>query len=117
MTEEKVVKQKIRQIYDVLPKVDDQCCGYRTCGEFARAVAEGRAPCDGCVTGGPGVAAEVCRIMGKNIPQQQAGPSRAGPGTPQTILSAWRRKLGQLRSAQRGRRAAIRRRRRRRGWH
>jgi hypothetical protein len=69
MAEKKDIKEKIRKIYDVLPKLDDQRCGYRTCGEFARAVAEGKAPCYGCVSGGAEVAAKLCEIMGAKVPQ------------------------------------------------
>jgi len=69
------IKQKIREIYEVLPKLDDQRCGYKTCGEFARAVAEGRAPCNGCVSGGTEVAERVCAIVGKEVPEE--GKTRA----------------------------------------
>ncbi len=78
MVDRKDKKEKIRKIYDVLPKLDDQQCGYKSCGEFARAVAEGKAPCYGCVSGGPEVAAKVCEIMGAKVPQEvvaQFGPS------------------------------------------
>ncbi len=63
-------KEKIRKIYEVLPKLDDQRCGYKTCGEFARAVADGKAPCYGCVSGGSEVAAKVCEIMGIRVPEE-----------------------------------------------
>jgi len=43
MADEKNIKEKTKKIYEVLPKLDDQRCGYKTCGEFARAVADGRA--------------------------------------------------------------------------
>jgi hypothetical protein len=69
MAEKKNTKEKIKKIYDVLPKLDDQRCGYRTCGEFARAVAEAKAPCYGCVSGGSEVAAKVCKIMGARVPE------------------------------------------------
>jgi hypothetical protein len=78
MVDKKNIKEKIRKIYEVLPKLDDQQCGYKSCGEFARAVAEGKAPCYGCVSGGPKVAAKVCEIMGAKVPQEvivQFGPS------------------------------------------
>jgi len=78
MADKKDMKEKIREIYGVLPKLDDRRCGYETCGEFARAVAEGRAPCYGCVSGGPEVAAKVCEIIGAKLPEQvlpQFGPS------------------------------------------
>jgi hypothetical protein len=72
------IKEKIKKIYEVLPKLDDQRCGYKSCGQFARAVAEGKAPCYGCVSGGREVAAKVCEIMGARVPQEaipQFGPS------------------------------------------
>jgi hypothetical protein len=78
MADRKDTKEKIRKIYAVLPKLDDQQCGFKTCGEFARAVAEGRAPCYGCVSGGEEVATRVCEIMGAKVPQKavaQFGPS------------------------------------------
>lgn len=67
MADKENVKGKTRQIYEILPHLDDQRCGYRTCGEFAHAVAEGKAPCDGCVMGGREVAARVCQIMGMTV--------------------------------------------------
>ncbi len=78
MEDKKDIKEKIRKIYEVLPKLDDQQCGYKTCGEFARAVVEGKAPCYGCVSGGPEVAAIVCDIMGTRVPEEaipRFGPS------------------------------------------
>jgi len=78
MVDKKDIKEKTRKIYEVLPKLDDQRCGYKTCGEFARAVADGKSPCYGCVSGGPKVAAKVCEIMGARVPEQaipQFGPS------------------------------------------
>jgi hypothetical protein len=78
MVDKKDIKEKTRKIYEVLPKLDDQRCGYKTCGEFARAVADGKAPCNGCVSGGPEVATEVCKIMGARVPEEatpQFGPS------------------------------------------
>lgn len=70
MVDKKDIKEKTRKIYEVLPKLDDQRCGYKTCGEFARAVANGKAQCNGCISGGPEVAAKVCEIMGARVPEQ-----------------------------------------------
>jgi len=78
MVDKNDIKEKIRKIYEVLPNLDDQRCGYKTCGEFARAVADGKAPCYGCTSGGPEVAAKVCEIMGASVPSQaipQFGPN------------------------------------------
>ena len=41
-------KEKIREIYEVLPKLNCGLCGYGNCGQFARAVAEGKASPFGC---------------------------------------------------------------------
>ena len=110
MVNEKNIKEKTRKIYEVLPKLDDQRCGYKTCGEFARAVADGKAPCYGCVSGGPEVAAKVCEIMGARVPEEaipQFGPS---PGFHQPGLGGGRgvgrgmgRGLGRGRGMSRGR--------------
>jgi hypothetical protein len=79
MVDNKDIKERIKKIYEVLPKLDDQQCGYKSCGEFARAVAEGKAPCYGCVSGGPVVAAKVCDIMGAKVPQESI--SQFSPNT------------------------------------
>jgi len=87
MIDKKATKEKIRKIYEVLPKLDDQRCGYKTCGEFARAVADGKAPCYGCVSGGPEVAAKVCEIMGARVPEEAIPQSGPSPGFYQPGLS------------------------------
>jgi hypothetical protein len=87
MVDKKDIKEKIREIYEVLPKLDDQQCGYKRCGEFARAVAEGKAPCYGCVSGGPEVATEVCEIMGAKVPQEAIAQFAPSPGLYQPGLS------------------------------
>ncbi len=97
MTNKDDIKDKIKKIYEVLPKLDDQRCGYRSCGEFARAVAEGRAPCSGCVSGGPAVAARVCEIMGEKVPQtatQYGRPSPAFYGSGLATGRGMRRGMG-----------------------
>jgi Na+-translocating ferredoxin:NAD+ oxidoreductase RNF subunit RnfB len=40
--------RKIREIYEILPKLNCGLCGFRACAQFARAVAEGRASPFGC---------------------------------------------------------------------
>lgn len=80
MAEKDDIKEKTREIYEVLPHLDDQRCGYKTCGAFARAVAKGEAPCYGCVSGGPDVAARVCEIMGAKVPEGVMPQSGTGPG-------------------------------------
>jgi len=90
MAEKKDIKEKIRKIYEVLPKLDDRRCGYKTCGEFARAVAEGKALCYGCVSGGPEVAAKVCEIMGARVPEEAIPQFGASHGFYQPGLSGGR---------------------------
>ena len=90
MIDKKDIKEKIRKIYEILPKLDDQRCGYKSCGEFARAVAEGKAPCYGCVSGGPEVAAKVCEIMGAKVPQEAIAQFVPSPGLYQPGLSGGR---------------------------
>ena len=80
MIDKEDVKEKTRKIYEVLPKLDDQRCGYKTCGEFARAVADGKAPCYGCVSGGPEVTAKVCEIMGARVPEKAIPQLSPSPG-------------------------------------
>jgi len=83
-------KEKIKKIYEVLPKSDDQRCGHKSCGEFARAVAEGKAPCYGCVTGESEVAAKVCEIMGARVPEAAIPQFGPRPGFSQPGLSGGR---------------------------
>jgi hypothetical protein len=90
MADKKDTKERIRKIYEVLPKLNDQQCGYKTCGEFARAVAEGKAPCHGCVSGGSEVAAKVCAIMGTEVPQEAIAKFSTSPGLYQPGLSVGR---------------------------
>ena len=90
MVDKKDIKEKIRKIYEVLPKLDDQQCGYKSCGEFARAVAEGKAPCYGCVSGGPEVAAKVCEIMGARVPEEAVPQFGLSPGLYKPGLSGGR---------------------------
>jgi hypothetical protein len=90
MVDKKDIKEKIRRIYEVLPKLDDQQCGYKGCGEFARAVAEGKAPCYGCISGGPEVAAKVCKIMGAKVPVKAIPQFGSSPGFYQPGLGGGR---------------------------
>jgi hypothetical protein len=90
MVDKKDIKEKTRKIYEVLPKLDDQRCGYKTCGEFARAVAEGKAPCYGCVSGGPEVTSKVCEIMGARVPEEVTSQFSSSPGFYQPGLGGGR---------------------------
>lgn len=62
------VKEKTKKMVKVLPELNCGKCGFDNCGKFAKAVAEERAPCYGCVSGGPSVANKVCEIMGARVP-------------------------------------------------
>ncbi len=55
---------KIGLIRDVLPGANCGGCGFAGCDAFAGAVAEGKAPCNGCPVGGAKCAAAVSEIMG-----------------------------------------------------
>jgi len=68
---EQNIKEKIKEVYKVLPKLNDRRCGYRTCGEFARAVVKGEVPCYGCISGGYAVARKICNIMGKKVGDEE----------------------------------------------
>jgi Na+-translocating ferredoxin:NAD+ oxidoreductase RNF subunit RnfB len=56
-------KQKIKEIYSVLPHLNCGFCGYKNCGHYARMVAEGKAPPNLCL-GGPYVAWRIKKVMG-----------------------------------------------------
>ena len=56
-------KDRIRQIYDALPQLNCGSCGYGSCGQFARAVAEGRASPFGCRQN-PWIGYEISDIIG-----------------------------------------------------
>ena len=62
-----VHKDKIWQIYDTLPQLNCGLCGFDSCGQFARAVAEGRASPFGCRQD-PGAGYRVSEIMGTKAP-------------------------------------------------
>jgi Na+-translocating ferredoxin:NAD+ oxidoreductase RNF subunit RnfB len=60
-------KEKIRQIYEALPKLNCGLCGFGNCGQFARAVAEGKASPFGCRQN-PWSGYKVSEIMGIKLP-------------------------------------------------
>jgi len=62
-------KKKIREIYEVLPKLNCGFCGYGNCGQFARAVAEGRASPFGCREN-PWSGYKISEIVGMKVPVQ-----------------------------------------------
>jgi Na+-translocating ferredoxin:NAD+ oxidoreductase RNF subunit RnfB len=64
-------KQKIKRIYQALPHQDCGFCGFDGCGQFARAVAEGRASAFGCKQD-PQVGYIINEIMGDGVPAPAA---------------------------------------------
>jgi len=83
-------KEKIRQIYEALPKVNCGLCGFGSCGRFARAVAEGRASPFGCRQN-PWSGYKISEIIGIKLPAYSYGsqpaffsPSRVSPSSKAT---------------------------------
>ena len=65
-------REKIRQIYEALPKLNCGLCGFANCGHFARAVVEGKASPFGCkqnfLSG-----YKICEITGMQAPAYPYG--------------------------------------------
>ena len=62
-----VDKEKIREIYQALPKLDCGFCGYTNCGQYARAVAEDKASPYHCI-GGFYIGYKLSEILGIKVP-------------------------------------------------
>jgi len=60
-------KDKIRQIYAALPKLNCGLCGYDNCGQFAVAVAEEKASPFGCRQN-PWAGYNISEIVGLRVP-------------------------------------------------
>ncbi|MCD6358574.1 MAG: hypothetical protein J7L90_01270 [Dehalococcoidia bacterium] len=75
-----VNKDKIREIYEVLPKLDCGFCGFGSCGQFARAVAEGKASPFGCRQN-PRAGYKISELIGVKVPaySYQFQPSPLSP--------------------------------------
>ena len=58
---------KVTTIRDRLPGVNCGGCGLPGCESFAKAVAAGEAPVDGCPVGGPELASSLAELMGVEI--------------------------------------------------
>lgn len=58
---------RIAELTEVLPAANCGACGFAGCADFAKAIVEGRAPCDGCPVGGAEIAEEVAKIMGVEV--------------------------------------------------
>jgi len=67
-----VSKEKIKEIYEVLPKVNCGFCGFGSCGQFARAVVEARASPFGCRQN-PWSGYRISEIMGMKVPAYSYG--------------------------------------------
>ncbi len=63
----KAAKDKIKHIYEALPHLNCGLCGFESCGQFAKAVAEGRASPFGCRQD-PASGYRISRIMGERVP-------------------------------------------------
>lgn len=60
-------EEKIRKIYEALPKRNCGLCGYGNCGLFAKAVAEGKASPFGCRQN-PWSGYRISEIIGAEVP-------------------------------------------------
>jgi Na+-translocating ferredoxin:NAD+ oxidoreductase RNF subunit RnfB len=80
-------KDKIKRIYETLPKMNCGLCGFESCAKFAKAVAEGQVSPFGCRQD-PLAAYTISRIVGVNVPGELA--SAYGPE-----FSSLREALGQ----------------------
>jgi hypothetical protein len=95
-------KDKIKQVYEALPHLNCGQCGFEGCGQFAKAVAEGRASPFGCRQD-PWAGYKISEILGEKAPRTGTstglGQSRPTVGqarkTPADIPSL-RAEVGQL---------------------
>jgi len=70
-----VAKEKLRvdedprigEVNEALPSANCGGCGYAGCADFAKAVVEQRAPCDGCPVGGSATAKRIAEILGIEV--------------------------------------------------
>lgn len=70
-----VAKEKLRvdedprigEITEALPAANCGGCGFAGCADFAKAVVEQRAKCDGCPVGGSETAAKIAEILGVEV--------------------------------------------------
>jgi Ni,Fe-hydrogenase III small subunit len=79
-------KEKVREIYEVLPKRNCGFCGFGSCGQFARAVAEGRASPFGCRQN-PWSGYKISEIVGVKVPVSGYGFQPAFVLRPRVSLS------------------------------
>ena len=60
---------RIPQVTEALPAANCGGCGFAGCADFAKAVVEERAKCDGCPVGGSAVADKIAAILGVEVVQ------------------------------------------------
>lgn len=60
------VDPKVAEIRYALPGANCGACGFPGCDGLAEAIANGKAPVNGCVIGGADTAEKVSEIMGVN---------------------------------------------------
>lgn len=82
-------KEKIREVYEALPKLNCGYCGFGNCGEFARAVVEGRASPFGCRQN-PWAGYKISELIRIKVPVQsfygfQPAPVPAPRVTPKVL--------------------------------
>lgn len=66
---------RIEEVNEALPAANCGGCGFAGCADFAKAVVEKRAPCDGCPVGGAETAGKIAEILGVEI--VETAPYRA----------------------------------------
>lgn len=59
--------ETVARITEALPNANCGACGYAGCADYAKAVAEGKAPTNKCKPGGADAAAKVAAIMGTEV--------------------------------------------------
>ena len=82
-----VSKEKIGAIYEALPKLNCGFCGFGSCGQFARAVAEGKASPFGCRQN-PWSGYRISEIIGARVPAYSYGYQPASVSRPGVSSSA-----------------------------
>ncbi len=55
---------KARKIYNLLPKLDCGSCGYESCLDMAKAIANGKENPNACFVAGDEIAYKIERILG-----------------------------------------------------
>jgi Na+-translocating ferredoxin:NAD+ oxidoreductase RNF subunit RnfB len=79
-------REKIRQIYEALPKLNCGLCGFANCGQFARAVIHGKASPFGCKQN-PWSGYKISEIIGKEVTAYRYGLQLGLVSKPRVSLS------------------------------